>query len=60
MKDLQKDNTIVIIKPYKGNGIVVLELITLVRCINILSDESEFVPMIDDPVKTTIKREDKV
>jgi hypothetical protein len=61
LKDLQKDDTIVIIKPDKGNGIVVLDRTDYIsKMHDILSDENKFVPMIDDPVKTTIKREDKV
>ena len=61
MKDLQKDDTIVIIKPDKGNGIVVLDRPDYIsKMLDILGDESKFVPMNDDPIKTTIKREEKV
>jgi hypothetical protein len=61
LKDLQKDDTIVIINPDKGNGIVVLDRTNYIsKMHDILSDENKFVPMNDDLVKTTIKREEKV
>ena len=61
MKSLQEDNSIVILKPNKGNGIAILDKDDYRKKMDeILNDSTKFAPLLDDPIKTTMTRENKL
>ena len=61
LKSLSQDQTIIIIRPDKGNGIVLLDKTDYIDKINcILHDNSKFKIINEDWFKTIIKQEDKV
>ena len=58
LKNLKNDNSIFIIKPDKGNGVVIINRDDYwSKMESILSDTNKFKPLNDDPIKTTFKRE---
>ena len=61
LKNLKNDNSIFIIKPGKGNGVVILNRDDYRSKIEpILSETNKFKPLNDDPIKTTFKLESTV
>ena len=61
IKDLRNDNSIVIMKPDKGNGVVILNKDEYHKKMDeILADSSKFEILDDDAVKLTLKRENQV
>ena len=61
LKDLRNDNSIVIMKPDKGNGVVIVNKDDYHKKMDeILADTSKFELLDDDAVKLTIKRENQV
>ena len=58
LKDLRNDSSIVIMKPDKGNGVVILNKNK--KMDEILSDTSKFELLDDDAIKLTLKRESQV
>ena len=61
LKDLYNDNSIVIMKPDKGNGVVILNKDEYHKKMDeILADSSKFEILDDDAVKLTLKRENQV
>ena len=61
LNDLRNDNTIVIMKPDKGNGVVILDKDDYNQKIDtILADTSKFQLLNEDPVKVTLQRENQV
>ena len=61
LKSLSQDTSIVIMKPDRGNGIVILYRDNYVKKTEvILEDHSKFKIITEDYFKTTIKHEDKV
>ena len=61
LKSHPHDNTIVIMKPDKGNGVVILNKTDYIAKMNeILQDTDKFAHQTDDPIKTTMKRETEV
>ena len=61
IKRLKADKTIVIVKPDKGNGVVILDRFDYESKMEELSQgTSKFTPLNDDPIKTTMKRETKI
>ena len=61
LKDLRNDNSIVIMKPDKGNGVVILNKDEYHKKMDeILADSSKFEILDDDAVKLTLKRENQV
>ena len=61
LKDLRNDNSIVIMKPDKGNGVVIVNKDDYHKKMDeILADTSKFKLLDDDAVKLTIKRENQV
>ena len=60
LKDLRSDNSIVIMKPDKGNGVVILNKGEYHKKMDeILADTSKFEFLDDDAVKLTLKRENQ-
>ena len=58
LKNLKNDNSIFIIKPDKGNGVVIINRDDYwSKMESILSDTNKSKPLNDDPIKTTFKRE---
>ena len=51
LKSLRDDKDIVLIKPDKGNGVVIL---------NRKSDDSKFRPLSSDPIKATLQKENRL
>ena len=61
LKDLRNDSKIVIMKPDKGNGVVILDKHDYNKKMDeILSDTSKFELLNDDAIKITLKRENQV
>ena len=61
LKDLGNDSSIVIMKPDKGNGVVILNKDDYNKKMDeILSDTSKFELLNDDAIKLTLKRESQV
>ena len=61
LNDLKDDTTITIMKPDKGNGIVILNKEDNDKKIDdILSDIIKFELLYEDPIKITLQREGKV
>ena len=61
LKDLTNDDSIVILKPDKGNGVVILNKDEYHKKMDeILADTSKFEHLDDDAVKLTLKRENQV
>ena len=61
LNDLKNDSNIIITKPDKGNGVVILNIDDYNRKMDeILSDNSKFELLNDDPVKVTLQRENQV
>ena len=57
----ENDNSIVIMKPDKGNGVVIVNKDDYHKKMDeILADTSKFELLDDDAVKLTIKRENQV
>ena len=57
----ENDNSIVIMKPDKGNGVVIVNKDDYYKKMDeILADTSKFELLDDDAVKLTIKRENQV
>ena len=55
---LRRDQSIIIVKPDKGNGLVILNKSDYHEKMNdILADETKFQKLDEDPVKLTLKRE---
>ena len=57
LKELRKKKEIVILKPDKGNGVVVMDRIAYEQGIFAISDTSKFKVIDNDP---TLQREDKL
>ena len=61
LEDLRNDSNIVIMKPDKGNGVVTLNKDDYNQKMeNILTDESKFKRLDEDPVKISLQRENQV
>ena len=61
LKELQDDNNIVIMKPHKGNGVVILNKDDHNKKMEeVLSDETKFQRLDENPVKITLQRENQV
>lgn len=61
LKKLSEDKTIIITKPDKGNGIVILDKNDyLIKMKNIINDGSKFRRIEEDWFKVIIRREDKI
>ena len=61
LENLKKDSNIVILKPDKGNGIVILDKIDYnEKMHSILNDTSKFKVFSEDWIKEVIKQEDKI
>ena len=61
LKNLGRDNSIVITKPDKGRGVVVLNKTDYIEKMNvILSDKSKFEETLKDPIKINNSIEDKL
>ena len=61
MNDFKNDNTIVIMKPDKGNGVVILDKNDYnQKTDTILADTLKFQLLNEDPVKVTLQRENQV
>ncbi|XP_046863299.1 uncharacterized protein LOC124457051 [Xenia sp. Carnegie-2017] len=61
LNDLRNDNSIVILKPDKGNGVVILNKNDYhKKMMEILTDTSKFELLNDDAIKITLKRENQV
>ena len=61
LQNLKNDNKIVIVKPDKGNGIVILDRNDYNKKMNdILQDNTKFQRLNDDPVKLTLQRENQL
>ena len=61
LKDLSKDTTIVIMKPDKGNGVVLLNKDDYVaKVLDILNDHTKFQRVHDDVLLTILNKEEKV
>ena len=61
LKDLRNDSSIVIMKPDKGNGVVVLNKYDYKKKMDeILSYTSKFELLNDDAIKLTLKRESQI
>ena len=61
MKNLAKNKNIVVTKPDKGNGVVLLNKSDyLEKMHDILSDRSKFSPITSDPYAYILKNEDKI
>ena len=61
LNDLKNDKSIVIMKPNKGNGVVILNKDDYNKKMDaILSDTSKFQLLNEDPVKVTLQRENQV
>ena len=61
LKALSKDNSIVILKPDKGNGIVIMNKIDYIsKMESIVGDTSKFKIINEDIFKVTIRHEDKI
>ena len=61
LKNLSLDNSIIITKPDKGTGVVVMDKVTYIeKMMNILEDTSKFVKCQGDLLKVLFKYEDKV
>ena len=55
LKNLKNDNSIFIIKPGKGNGVVIINRDDYwSKMESILCDTNKFKPLNDDPIKTTL------
>ena len=60
LDNLKNDNNIVIVKPDKGNGVVILDRNDYNKKMNdILQDNTKFQRLNDDPVKLTLQRENR-
>ena len=58
LKDLKKDKSIIVTRPDKGRGVVVMDKNDYISKMNvILSDRTKFTPRFDDP---TLKRENSL
>ena len=61
LKSLSNDSSIVIIKPDKGNGVVILDKINYVsKMDDILQDSDKFVLINEDWFKIIIQHEDRI
>ena len=61
LKSLKDDNNIVITKPDKGNGVVILNRADYTsKMKSILDDETKFKLLTSDPLKSTLKQENKL
>jgi PHD/YefM family antitoxin component YafN of YafNO toxin-antitoxin module len=61
LDNLRNDTNIVIVKPDKGNGVVILDKDDYNKKMEaILEDETKFERLDEDPVKLTLQRENKV
>ena len=61
LDNLKNDNNIVIVKPDKGNGVVILDRNDYNKKMNdILQDNTKFQRLNDDPVKLTLQRENQL
>ncbi|XP_046860954.1 uncharacterized protein LOC124454192 [Xenia sp. Carnegie-2017] len=61
LNNLKNDRTILITKPDKGNGIVILNKDDYTKKMDtLLSDTTKFQPLNGDPVKVTLQRENQV
>ena len=61
LKGLKDDKNIIIIKPDKGNGVVILNRCDYNQKMNaILSDTTKFKTLTSDPLKATLSRETKL
>ena len=61
LKSLSNDSSIVIIKPDKGNGVVILDKINYVsKMDDILQDSDKFVLINEDWFKVIIQHEDRI
>ena len=61
LDNLKNDNNIVIVKPDKGNGVVILGRNDYNKKMNdILQDNMKFQRLNDDPVKLTLQRENQL
>ena len=61
LDDLKRDSNIVVVKPDKGNGVVVLDKHDYDKKMeNILRDSTKFQRLNDDPVKLTLQRENQL
>ena len=61
LKNFRKDKTITILKPDKGNGIVILNTSDYIsKMEEILEDNQKFTEIKEDHFKTIIKQEDKI
>ena len=61
LKSLSNDSSIVIIKPDKGNGVVILDKINYVsKMDDILQDSDKFVHINEDWFKVIIQHEDRI
>ncbi|XP_046858157.1 uncharacterized protein LOC124451539 [Xenia sp. Carnegie-2017] len=61
LNDMKNDNSIVVMKPDKGNDVVILDKTDYNNKISeILSDSSKFELINEDPVKVTLQRETQV
>jgi hypothetical protein len=59
--DLKNDKNIVIVKPDKGNGVVILDRGNYNQKMeNILCDTTKFERLDADPVKLTLQREKEI
>ncbi|XP_068238362.1 uncharacterized protein [Palaemon carinicauda] len=61
LKNLSNNDSLVIIRPDKGNGVVLLDKNTYVgKMLDILNDRSKFAPLTSDTFSYPLKYEDKV
>ena len=61
LKNLKNDNSIFVMKPDKGNGVVILNRYDYYSKMEMILDEtSKFKLLEQDPVQMTFKRENKV
>ena len=61
LDDLRKDENIVIVKPAKGNGVVIREINDFnTKMEDILKDTPKFERLNDDPIKLILKRENQL
>ena len=61
LDNLKSDSNIVIVKPDKGNGVVILHRNDDNKKMNdILQDNTNFQRLNDDPIKLTLQRENQL
>ena len=60
LKNLPKDQSIIITKPDKGNGVVLLNKTDYInKVLHILNDTSKFEPILDDVLITILNKEER-